>query len=159
MQFQEKMMKKNNNLNNMKKIIFIVCLVLTCNLITTAQVANQNVDPKWENFYKNHPIHEHFQATDYIRVLDATGFMPKSTILDKDINFLKKILLRFDQDDLRQLMINGWYHSRTYKHDDYFLIYNLNYKKISKEMWDQYCPYLLPIMDFDQTLTGINSQH
>jgi hypothetical protein len=142
----------------MKKRIFL-CIFLTWNLITNAQNVNPNVDPKWDNFYRGHQIREHFQATDFINVLDAVEFIPKSNRVNKDLNLLKRVLLTLEQDYLRQLMINGWYHSRTYKHDDYFLLYNMTYKKISKDMWDKYCPYLLPIMDFDQTVTGINSQN
>jgi hypothetical protein len=66
-----------------------------------------------------------------------------------DVNLLKKVLLSFSFEDLRQMSMTGNFYSRSKKHDDYFYLYNLTYKKITKEQWDKYCPYLIPLMEID----------
>ena len=59
-----------------------------------------------------------------------------------------------DAPTLRQMKINGDYYSRTFKHDDYFTLYNLYYTKITKETFDKYCPYLLVLMDLDKVINA-----
>ena len=53
------------------------------------------------------------------------------------------------ETSLYQMKIDGSYYSITFKHDDFFTLYNLYYIKIDKKTWDKYCPYLLPLMDLD----------
>ena len=137
----------------MKNLLFITILR---NVIftTNAQSSSLNIDPKWENYYIQNPsrIINNYQSSDFIEIIDLVHFIPQSNTFRQDATFFKKLLLRLDNDDLRQLMITGKWSSRTYKHDDYFVLYNLTYTKINKDTWDKYCPYLLPLMDLDQTI-------
>lgn len=132
----------------------LVYLTLIC-FALTIKVSGQNqfpdIDPQWDNYYKNDPsgIEHNYSASDFIRVIDAVNFVPQGTLLKKDVQLFKKALLMFDGADLRQLMITGVYYCRTFKHDDYFELYNLYYSRISKDTWNKYCPYLLPLMDLD----------
>lgn len=113
------------------------------------------IDPKWDKYYNDNPseIIKNFRAVDFIKIIDMVGFKPTRKELKNDVDLLKKGLLRFEFQDLNQMRITGSFYSRTYKHDDYFILYNLYYPKISKSVWDTYCPYLIPLMELDDTIT------
>jgi len=113
------------------------------------------IDPKWDKYYNDNPseIITNFRAVDFIRIIDIVGFKPTRKELKNDVDLFKKGLLRFEFQDLNQMRITGSFYSRTYKHDDYFILYNLYYPKISKSVWDTYCPYLIPLMELDDTIT------
>ncbi len=132
----------------MNKILFLLALLL-CN-ISFSQVT-KDIDPKWDNYYKENPsrVYDHYQGTDFIAVIEKVGFVPISKLFEKNVNFLKRMLLTFTQDQLELLSSEGWYYSRTFKHDDYFYLYNMTYKKLTKEVWNLYCPYLIPLMNLD----------
>jgi hypothetical protein len=139
-------------MKNLRLLLFtLICISLT--IRSTGQNQSPNVDPKWGNYYNNNPsgIENNFSGMDFIKVIELVDFIPQGPQV-KDVQILKKVLLRFETADLRQMMITGNYFSRTFKHDDYFALYNLYYNKISKETWDKYCPYLLPLMDLDGTV-------
>lgn len=143
---------KLHEMKNLKLFLFtLMCIAFT--IKTSGQYQSPNIDPKWDNFYNNNPsgIENNFSGMDFIKVIEYVDFIPKGTQV-KDVQVLKKILLRFDTNDLHQMMITGNYYSRTFKHDDYFVLYNLYYNKISKETWDKYCPFLLPLMSLDGTV-------
>lgn len=129
-------------------------IILSSSLFLTkihAQSSNPDVSPKWDEYYKNNPsgIEENHQASDFIRIAKHIGYLPIKKEIKGNFDLLERILLSFSQAALKQMMIDGWYLSRTYKHDDYFLLYNKYYKSISKETWDKYCPYILPLMYLD----------
>ena len=125
----------------MKSKLLILFILLTT--YTNAQISQ-----KWDNYYKNNPsgIENNYSAKKFIEVINYLGFQSKTYKPDSDF---KKILLMMPDEYLRQMMITGDYYSRTIKHDDYFLLYNLNYNEISKENWDKYAPFLLPLMEID----------
>lgn len=139
-------------MKNFNFLLFtLICITL--NIKSSGQNQFPDIDPKWDNYYKNDPsgIEKDFSGMDFIKVIELVDFIPQGSQV-KDVQILKKVLLRFDTADLRQMMITGKYYCRTFKHDDYFALYNLYYNKISKETWDKYCPYLLPLMDLDQVV-------
>lgn len=140
-------MKKN-------KIYYIVGMLLIFNLSSTtllSQTNNPNVSPKWQAYYENNPsgIEENYQSSDFIRIAKLVGYSTVQKEMQGNSDLFEKILLSLSQATLKQMMINGWYHSKTYKHDDYFLLYNKYYKIITKDTWDKYCPYLIPLMSID----------
>jgi hypothetical protein len=130
----------------------IICLVIT--IKASGQSQFPDIDPIWDTYYDRYPsgIENNYKAVDFIRIIEATHFIPQGTLLRNDVQLLKKGLLMFDVAALRQMMMTGNYYSRTYKHDDYFELYNLYYSKISSETWIKYCPYLIPLMDLDGVL-------
>jgi hypothetical protein len=136
------------------KIFLAVTLFTFISLSSKAQQTDPNISPYWESYYDSRPsgIRENFQATDFIKIIDYFNFIPKSNLLQKNQQFLKKVLLMLDQNDLKQMSIDGWYYSMTKKHDDYFMLYNLTYQPISKDYWNAYCPYLIPLMSLDSTI-------
>ncbi len=136
----------------MKKILEVAILVLIC---MTGNLKAQNVtdyiDPEWEQFYKIHPsgIENNFSANDFIKIVDKFDFVPCSKDFNHSAKFFKRVLLMLDFPSLRQMKINGLFYASSYKHDDYYTLYNLSYNKISKADWDRYCPYLIGLMSFD----------
>mgnify|MGYP000269901654 CR=1 FL=1 len=122
-----------------KLIVFFICFIT----YTNAQISQ-----KWDNYYSSNPsgIENDYTASKFIEVINYVGFQSK---IYKPESSFKKILLMMPYEGLRQMMITGNYYSRTIKHDDYFELYNLNYNKISKEIWNLYAPYLLPLMQID----------
>lgn len=137
----------------MKSLHFLLLILIFSVLVTRALGQNNfpDISPKWDNYYKSTPsgIEYNFSGNDFIKVIELVNFAPQSSQLQHDAQLLKKVILNLDQADLRQMKITGNYYSRTFKHDDYFELYNMYYKKLSKETWDKYCPYLLPLMDLD----------
>ena len=139
------------------KNIFLKSIIFTVLMISFSTVYCQSeprqFDPIWVKYYRENPpkIKNNFMATDFIKVIELVKFKPVNTNFKGNVQTLKMALLRLDYNDLEMLKGQGWYHSQTFKHDDYFYLYNQFYNKISKPTWDEYCPYLLPIMDIDGT--------
>lgn len=125
----------------MKSKLLILFIFLTT--YTNAQISQ-----KWDNYYSSNPsgIENNYTASTFIEVMNYVGFQSKTY---KPESSFKKILLMMPFEGLRQMMITGDYYSRTIKHDDYFELYNLNYYEISKQNWDRYAPFLLPLMQID----------
>jgi hypothetical protein len=136
-----------------KALLFIAFLVFT-NSKCIAQT-NYNIDPKWDNYYDNYPsgIDNNYRSSDFINVIDKVNFVPNMRELKGDQQLIKRVLLMLSPEDLDQMRSTGNYYSRTIKHYDYFELYNMTYNKISKETWDRYAPYLLPLMDIDGTVS------
>jgi hypothetical protein len=137
----------------MKKVLFLLISLFTV-IVASSQSYNQDIDPKWDKYYNERPsgIRNNFQASDFIRIIELVNFVPQSRLFEKNQTLLKKVLLSLEQSALRQLMITGSYFSKTYKHDDYYMLYNMTYNRIGKETWDAYCPYLIPLMDVDKLI-------
>lgn len=114
-----------------------------------------DINPKWDNYYKANPsgIEDNYQASDFISILRLVRFVSTRREMKGNRDLLETALLSLPQAGLRQMMIDGNYFSRTYKHDDYFLLYNKYYKTISKQTWDKYCPYLIPLMSVDDIIS------
>ncbi|MGO4819742.1 hypothetical protein [Flavobacterium sp. W22_SRS_FP1] len=136
-----------------KALLFIAFLVFS-NSKCVAQT-NYNIDPKWDNYYNNYPsgIVDNHRGSDFINVIDKVSFIPNMRELKGDQQLIKRVILMLSPEDLNQMNITGNYYSRTIKHYDYFELYNMTYNKISKETWDRYAPYLLPLMDIDGTVS------
>lgn len=133
-------------------IKFLLTFVLvTLSIFSYSQDYKEYLSTQWDNYYNNHPssIKDNYQASDFIKIIDQVEFSPTSSYMKGDVNILKKGLLKLEFADMRQLSITGNFFSRSKKHDDYFQLYNLTYKKLSKEDWDSYCPYLIPLMELD----------
>src|SRR5690242_16201416 len=111
------------------KEIIITMLLLTCIQAGYSQSQFPDIDPKWDNYYNNSPsdIENHYQASDFINVAKSVHFVPQYKAFKGSFVLFQKVLLSLDEADLKQLQIDGRYFSRTYKHDDYFYLYNLTY--------------------------------
>jgi hypothetical protein len=133
------------------KIAFIGFIIIFLSTISYSQSQSPNIDPKWDKYYNDHPsgIEENHQASDFLNIANRLQFILKKGNMQQ----FQKFLLALTEDDLKQMMMDGWYYSRTFKHDDYFYLYNLTYKNITKESWDEYCPYLIPLMSLDKTIS------
>lgn len=138
---------------NLLKFIFAFFIVSN-SISAYSQDYNEYLSPQWDNYYDRTPsgIKDNFQASDFIKIIDFVGYSPLVAYIKGDVNLFKRLLLALEFADLRQMSITGNFYSRSKKHDDYFQLYNLNYKKISKETWDRYCPYLIPLMEIDGTI-------
>lgn len=134
-----------------KTFILLIILQLAINKQVYSQDYKEYLSEYWDSFYDKNPssIESSFTASDFISVIDLTMFVPKRKELMGDVNLFKKALFSFSFEALRQMSITGNFYSRTKKHDDYYNLYNLTYKKITKEQWDKHCPYLIPLMEID----------
>lgn len=135
------------------KIFFTLFLICSIVYNGSAQFSDPNIDPEWQNYYKQHPseISNKHSGSDFISVMEIVGFSPVDSAWQG--NTMKVALLRLDSKNLNQMAMDGEYYAKSIKHDDYFLIYNLYYKQISKTDWDIYCPYLLPLMHIDRVVS------
>jgi hypothetical protein len=153
--FSNRITQKNDVMkDSILSLLTVIFSVLT--IIASGQNQSTEIDPKWDKYYEDNPseIETKHSATDFIRIIDLVNFTPQNSMYKKDVQLMKTILLMCDAATLQQMMMNGWYHSRTIKHDDYFTLYNLYYNKISKQAFDKYCPYLLVLMDMDKLINA-----
>lgn len=132
-------------------VLSIFTLGICISNFSYGQSPNLNIDSHWDKYYDEHPsgIAEHYQAIDFINVVNTVGFVPTRKEFEGNVDLLKRILLGLSVNDLRQMRIDGDYYSRTYKHNDYFELYNLSYKRIDQSTWNKYAPYLIPLMSID----------
>ena len=139
---------------NFKTFILAVLLLTITSYSAKSQSYTEYLSPYWDSYYKSKPsgIEDAFKASDFIRVLEEVEFIPNSQLLNKDFNSLKRFLLSLDYPSLKQLMITGDFYSRTKMHDDYYTLYKMTYRYITKSEWDKFCPYLIPIMELDKTV-------
>jgi hypothetical protein len=136
----------------MKKTQFLI-LLLVCSFYSFSQSTEPNIDPKWDKYYDNLPRTEKdFTATKIIEVIDLLRWKPTKHPYKDNLQTLKKVILMFPQEGLRQIMIDGNYYPRTYKHDDYYNLYNLYYTPINKTDFDYYCPYIIFLMGLDEII-------
>lgn len=137
------------------KVYQLILVVLLCSYSSRSIAqSNYNIDITWDAFYKLHPsgIESNFESSDFVDVVERVNFIPVKREFNGNQQLLKRVLLMFSPADLKQMQITGNYYSRTTKHDDYFRLYNMVYKPISKDEWNKLCPYLLPLMDIDGTV-------
>lgn len=138
----------------MKKLVLILILIIQVSS-TYSQDYKDMLSPQWDRFYDENPsgIENNYQGSDFIKIINIVGFTPRSPSMFKgDVNLLKKVLLAFNFEALKQLSITGDFYSRTKKHDDYFELYNLTYKGVTKYEWDKYCPYIIALMQLDELI-------
>lgn len=140
------------NFKSLKKLLVVV--VLLCFNDACLSQTNFNIDITWDAYYNLHPsgIESNFESSDFVDVIERVNFIPVKKELNGNQQLLKRVLLMFSPADLKQMQITGNYYSRTTKHDDYYRLYNMVYKPISKDDWNKLCPYLIPIMDLDGTI-------
>jgi hypothetical protein len=146
-------MKKNTGIF---KALIVVAIMLSFLTRIEAQQQFPDIDPQWDKYYREHPsgISERFQGVDFIQIIEKVGFIPANRSFEKNVDLLKRVLLNFEQAELNQMRITGNYKSRTYKHDDYYYLYNSTYKKLTKPEWDNLCPYLIALMTVDGTIVS-----
>lgn len=136
-----------------KSFICLFSILILCQALKAQN--SPEISPVWNKYYNEHPsrIEENFQATDFLKVAEKFGFKPTRQEFKNNYKLFEMAMLRLPFSALEQFKIHGLYYSRTYKHDDWYYIYNSYYKKIAKSDWDIWCPYLIPLMSSDGTIT------
>lgn len=130
--------------------LFVLIFILNSAALVKAQTG-LNLDQKWDNYYDQYPtsIRTNYEGTDFIKVIKDVNFSPNMREIKGDQDMFIRVILSLSLDALRQMSIDGDYYSRTKKHNDYYLLYNMNYEDISKDKWNRLCPYLIPLMSID----------
>lgn len=108
----------------------------------------KEVDELWSKKYRN----KEYSQWDYISIAEKVNWKPKSTGMYKgSFELFEKVFLEVCKDSraLPQLKIDGWYYC-SLDHDYLFERYNRNYNKVSKDIWDEYCPILYILMSLDK---------
>ena len=139
----------------MKKLSLLLVLFLCTKAFSQTQ--DSNIDPAWDNYYNQHPteISQVKSGGDFLSWKNLFSIHTNGKMFHGDDDLFDKTILNLDSKTITQLIIDGDYYSRTYKHNDYFTLYNLCYGKtnpIQKAVWDEYCPYLIAIMEIDGTI-------
>jgi len=131
--------------------IILISAFFFISIFSIGQSFGSQIDQYWDNFYNKNPsgIENNFQSIDFIRVMEIVKFSPKRSDIRGDVSLFKKALLSLNYQSLSQMMRDGSFYSRTIKHDDFYYLYNSTYQKISKSTWDNYAPYLIPLMKMD----------
>lgn len=136
-----------------KLLIGLFSTFILCQSINAQ--TNPEFSPIWEKYYNDNipEIVRNFQSLDFLNVAKKLGFMPIRRAFQGNFKLFEAAILRLPFSALEQFKIHGLYYSRTIKHDDWYYIYNSYYKKISKADWDKWCPYLIPLMSADGTIS------
>lgn len=107
----------------------------------------KEMDKYWSNQYRE----KKYSQWDYISIAEKLNWKPKQTSRFKgSFAMFEKVFIEICKDSrvLPQMKIDGWYNCST-DHDYLFEKYNRSYSKISKEIWDEYCPILYILMTLD----------
>lgn len=104
--------------------------------------AQSNHDDK---YYKD----GEYTLLSIVKTIDKSGFEIQN--LEISLKDFKKIILQFDDADIRQLNISSRYLC-TEKHNDNFEIWNMFYKRISKSFYYDNCEQLIALMILDGTI-------
>ena len=108
------------------------------------QAQNLKPDP-YENKYDD----KDFNGLKVAQVMDGCGFKPiKRTT---DIRQFKSVILQLSDRAYTQFNIDTWYLC-SYKHEENFQIYNMYYKPITRNYYDENCKSLLVLMLIDGTI-------
>jgi hypothetical protein len=82
-------------------------------------------------------------------VIDESGFKPIK-ITQNTITF-RSLVLQLDNQTIQQLNIDTWWLCSE-KHEEYFQIYNMYYKPVTKAYYGANCKELIALMEIDGTV-------
>lgn len=120
----------------MKQVIFIVFLGL----------ANLAYGQSYNNAFGSKYDDPEFSGIKVLNVLESSGFKPvKSTT---DMRQFKSVILTLSERAYVQINIDTWALCSN-KHEEYFLLYNMYYKPVSKDYYDTNCKGLIALMLLD----------
>lgn len=122
----------------MKYLVLILFLGLT-NVVIAQSSKND-----WGSKYDD----PEFNGIKVLTVLESSGFKPvKSTT---DMRQFKSVVLALSERAYTQMNIDTW-SLCSYKHEEYFLLYNMYYKPVTKSYYDTNCKGLIALMLIDGT--------
>lgn len=120
--------------------------LLTVLLFCIGSLYAQETKP---NPYGNKYDDKEFNALKIVAVIDAAGFKPIK--VTTDLKQFKSALLQLSGRAYTQINIDTWYLC-SYKHEEYFQIYNMYYKTVSRSFYDDNCKALIALMLIDGTI-------
>ena len=124
------------------KIIQFALLFLFCFGSLCAQETKSNpYDDKYDD--------KDFNGVKVVQVIDVAGFKPIK--VTRDIKQFKSALLQLSERAYTQLNIDTW-SLCSYKHEEYFQIYNMYYKTVTRSFYDENCKALIALMLIDGTI-------
>lgn len=107
---------------------------------------------KTEAEYKEYYRQFNWSASDLVAALDTlikyTDFKFVKDLKNSDIKSVKATILNLQPDALKQINIDGWYYCST-KHEDLFNLWNLYYKRIDRNGFENYCVIMMFLMKID----------
>jgi hypothetical protein len=92
---------------------------------------------------------KNFNGLKVVQVIDASGFKPIK--ITTDLKEFKSILLQLSERAYTQINIDTWYLC-SYKHEEKFQIYNMYYKTVARNFYDDNCKALIALMLVDGTI-------
>ena len=119
-----------------------------CQLPTYSKTEQANLD-RWYDIYEENE----YTALDYIELIDKINFkfVKDPTFINEDMKTFKAVLLQLESDALRQMNLDANYYC-SLKHDEFYLLWNMYYPKITKEFWDMNCKGLFILMKLDRVV-------
>lgn len=120
--------------------------LFTVLLLCFGSVYAQETKP---NPYGNKYDDKDFNALKIVSVIDAAGFKPIK--VTTDLKQFKSALLQLSERAYTQINIDTWYLC-SYKHEEYFQIYNMYYKTVTRTFYDENCKALIALMLIDGTI-------
>lgn len=117
-------------------------LTLTALLLSTTNGFSQSLKDQYSRQYSQGGL----TGTRVIAVMEECGFKPFK--VTTDVLKFKTVVLQLSANAYKQFDIDTW-SLCTNKHDDYFTLYNMYYKKISLEYYNANCNELMTLMLID----------
>lgn len=125
----------------MKRLQLLLLLVFSLGSLYAQEMKTNPYGDKYDD--------KDFNGIKVVQVIDAAGFKPIK--VTTDIKQFKSALLQLSERAYTQMNIDTWYLC-SYKHEEYFQIYNLNYKSINRNFYDDNCKALIALMLIDGTI-------
>ena len=125
----------------MRGIKLFISMLLISNSLYSQSPGNNPFGDKYDD--------PSFEGSKIVQVIDAASFKPIK--LTTDVRYFKSILLQLSQRAYTQINIDTWYLC-SYKHQDYFSIYNMYYKPVSLNFYAENCKALIALMLIDGTI-------
>jgi len=107
-----------------------------------------NAQETKSNPYEDKYDDKEFNGLKVTKVIEASGF---KAVNYADLRQFKSMILQLSQRAYTQLNIDTWYLC-SYKHEEYFLIYNMYYKSVTHSFYDENCKALITLMILDGTV-------
>jgi hypothetical protein len=121
----------------------LVTLILL--LLTFILFSQSDENKGWSKKY----YEKNLSSTLVIKIMDECGFVPAKQT--KDVRDFKSTILQLSDKAFDQINIDTWYLCSN-KHEENFQIFNMYYKKVTKEYYDTNCKALIALMLLDGTV-------
>lgn len=124
-----------------------ICFFFLCFLLHVTLYSQETRSNPYGEKYKD----PQFNGLKIVNIIDKIGFKPFNRT--NDMTKFKTAILQLSDKAYAQLNIDTWYYC-SLKHEEYYQIYNLNFKPITRDIYDENCKAIIALMLIDGVVTA-----